>query len=147
MGMQTFLNEVASKVPTHFWGKLGAGVLIKAVSTGRYLLGKRSEYVNEPGTWGGFGGKIDDDEDDPRSAALRELYEETGLPASEVEVHPLGTFTNGSFKFFNFLGLVEDEFEPELSWETSESDWFEPGSFPSPIHFGLKALIDAGKVK
>lgn len=60
-----------------FWGDQGAGVLPLAKSTGRILLSLRSPYVNEPNTWGIVGGAIDKNEN-PKTAALRELQEELG---------------------------------------------------------------------
>ena len=64
--------------PTDFWGNSGSGVLLKAKDTGRYLILKRSDWVNEPNTWGLISGKTDGIES-PIQTAQRELAEETGF--------------------------------------------------------------------
>ena len=43
---------------TGFFGAAGAGCVFLARSTGRLLICHRSEYVERPGTWGGWGGAI-----------------------------------------------------------------------------------------
>ena len=59
---------------TGFWGRQAAGCLFLAKNTGRILIAHRSWAVLEPGTWGGFGGAIDEGED-PAEAARREALE------------------------------------------------------------------------
>lgn len=51
---------------------------------GKILVARRDPSQHLPGAWEFPGGKIEDGED-PASAALRELAEETGLSASAVE--------------------------------------------------------------
>ena len=41
---------------TGFWGKQGAGSLVVAKDTGRILLAHRSRAVEQPNTWGVWGG-------------------------------------------------------------------------------------------
>ncbi len=52
----------------------------------RYLLLKRSSMKGfMPGRWTGIGGRVKDSEfNDLRSAALRELYEETGIEEDDI---------------------------------------------------------------
>jgi len=125
-----------------FWGDVGAGILPIA-STGRVLVGLRSPYVNEPGTWGTFGGAVDAGED-PAQAAKREVREELGFSGS-VKLLPAYVFKSpgGGFKFYNYLGIVDNEFSPKLDWETSETKWvtFEELQSLRPQHFGLKSLL------
>jgi len=64
-------------------GARGAGILVAARETGRVLLLKRSSEVTEPGVWGVPGGKVDRGESE-RSAAVRELEEETGYDSPVV---------------------------------------------------------------
>lgn len=122
-----------------FFGNKGAGVLVYCKNTNRFLLGLRSRLVNEPGTWGTFGGKIDNDSN-PKEAALRELKEETNYSGPINLIH-FDTFESGSFKFFNFLGVVDEEFSPRLDWENEDAKWFSPDEFPRNLHFGLRRLI------
>ena len=101
--------------------------------------------MDEPLTWGGFGGAIDSTED-PSEAALREVQEETGMsePATLV---PLFVFRCGTFEFHNYLAIVDSEFDPELDWETTRAGWYQWQRFPGPAHFGLTAVLqDASSV-
>lgn len=132
---------------TGFWGKQGAGCIIVAKNTGRILLPHRSAHVLEPHTWGTWGGAIDSDED-PQEAARREVEEEAGYSGS-ADLIPLAVFQKGNFKYHNFLAVVNDEFRPQLNWETQDYDWFEFGDWPSPLHMGLEWLLqkDGTKIK
>lgn len=122
-----------------FWGDRGAGVIIQCAKTKRYLLGLRSQYVNEPNTWGTFGGMIDKGED-PLEAVRREIEEEIGV-SQEIPIKLFDTFEKGTFKFYNFYGVVQNEFKPELDWENADARWFSKGDFPPNLHFGLKRLV------
>lgn len=127
---------------TGFWGKQGAGAIILAKSTGRILLPYRSSRVEQPNTWGVWGGAIDQGED-PKEAVKRELHEEVGYDGLDIELIPLYIFSDekSGFKYHNFLAIVADEFRPELNWETDNFKWVIFGEWPQPLHFGLKALI------
>lgn len=73
-----------------YWGTIGAGILPICLKTNRILLDLRSPYVNSPGIWNLFGGKLDIDEGVDESiqiAALRELEEETGYHG-EIKLIP-----------------------------------------------------------
>lgn len=124
---------------TGFWGRQGAGCIFKARSTGRVLIAHRSQDVEQPGTWGTWGGAIDSGES-PLDAARREVREEAGYHGA-FEIEPLLVFRSGDFRYSNFLVEVEDEFEPVLNWESQGSQWCEIGQWPSPLHFGLQALL------
>lgn len=122
-----------------FWGNSGAGGVFYAEDTKRYLIAKRSAYVNEPNTWGTWGGKLDEDET-PEEALEREIVEETGY-VGPYELEYIYTFKDGGFQFDNYLIIVPHEFEPDHSWETSGHKWVSFGKWPNPLHFGMKALI------
>lgn len=111
-----------------------AGCLIRARSTGRMLLVLRSDDCDEPGTWAGVGGTIDEDEY-PVEAAIREAREETGY-TGPVRVDGLVEL-NG---YATFLCSVPDEFEPELNWEADGSAWVVEPTDVSPLHPGLAAI-------
>jgi 8-oxo-dGTP pyrophosphatase MutT (NUDIX family) len=124
---------------TGFWGRAGAGAVIIARDTGRILLPHRSRSVEQPGTWGVWGGAIDPGED-PELAARREVEEEAG--ATQVqEMIPLHVFRKGDFRYHNFLAIVPGEFAPRLNWETQGYKWVDYGDWPRPLHFGLESLI------
>lgn len=126
---------------TGFWGRQGAGLIILCSKTGRLLLPLRSESVEEPHTWGTWGGAIDANED-PKAAALREVTEEAGVALHPTLVEELYVFTNGSFRYTTFLAVVPNEFKPRLDWETERAEWVELTNLPKPLHFGLKAVLD-----
>jgi len=122
-----------------FWGTAGAGGIFFANSTGRYLLAFRSAQVNEPHTWGVWGGALDKGET-PDSAIRREIREETKY-TGEYELFPIWVYQKGEFKYHNYIIMVDDEFEPKLCWETEDFGWFNRDNFPKPLHFGLKAVL------
>ena len=132
--------HVSSGNDSLFYGNSGAGVLVYCTSTNRFLLGLRSKLVNEPNTWGTFGGKIEG-ESDPKMAALRELKEETGYNGN-VDLQLFDVFQSGNFNFYNFLGKVEEEFSPILDLENESAEWFSLNDFPPNLHFGTKRLLD-----
>jgi len=134
---------------TGFWGKAGAGALVFSLNTSRFLIGHRSSMVEQPNTWGTFGGAIDSDEQ-PLKAAIREVVEETGLSLNDiVDSKLVYTFEHpeSGFRYFNYIVVVEDEFTPRLNWENQEAKWFECHDIPQPIHFGLQSLIDSSGFK
>lgn len=123
-----------------FWGNQGAGVLLIARDTGRILLVLRSPDVNEPNTWGILGGAIDNDEN-PKQAVYREVSEEVGYTGN-LNLQPSFVFRSKSFKYHNFIGVVDSEFEPTLDWESSDAGWFPLKRLPKPLHFGVTALMN-----
>lgn len=129
---------------TGFWGKQGAGCLFLATSTGRICFSLRSLMVLEPHTWGTWGGAIDEGET-PEQAVHREVEEETFTTIDILHTIPLYVFTSGTFKYHNFLVVVDDEFTPNIddprNWETEGYKWVEFGEWPSPLHPGAAALL------
>jgi 8-oxo-dGTP pyrophosphatase MutT (NUDIX family) len=132
-----------------FWGNEGAGVLPICTATGRILVAMRSPEVNEPNTWGIFGGKIDrhapgEKQETAEEAAKREFAEETGY-AKDFEIIPAYVWEapDKTFRYSNFIGLLDDEFEPEYDWETSYAEWVTLQELKdlTPKHFGLQALL------
>lgn len=81
----------------------------------RLILTKRSSHLkHHPGQIAFPGGKVDAGDSGPEAAALREAWEEIGLPPDRVEV--LGrlpaheTVTN--YMITPILGLIRDDFNP-----------------------------------
>ena len=131
---------------TGFFGKEAAGLVFYAKSTKRFLLVKRSQGVEEPGYWGNNGGVLKASDNGPRGGAEREGREETGY-AGEIDLVPLLVFKKPSFQYDNFLGVIEDEFVPDLGWEATDFEWCDFGDWPSPLHFGMVGLFnDAASV-
>lgn len=124
---------------TGFWGSKGAGCIFLAKDTGKLLISHRSEAVQEPNTFGTWGGAIDSKED-PVEALKREIHEETGFTGN-VEVEPLYVFKKGDFAYYNYLVIVDHEFKPKLDWENQGYIWCTLDTLPSPLHFGLAGLL------
>lgn len=125
-----------------FWGSRGAGCIIKACDTGRMLVGLRSEEVDEPLTWGTWGGAVDPGED-AEAAVRREVAEETGYEG-EMSLSLLHTYRHSSgFVYETFMADVTREFDPVLCCETSAARWINAGRWPEPLHFGLADVLAA----
>ena len=135
---------------TGFWGNKGSGCIFFAQDTKRFLIAHRSDNpvpynVQEPGTWGSWGGAIDANEN-PEEAAIREAEEECGYNG-EIHMLPMYVFDavkNGRivFKYYNYLAVIPNEFIPRLNWESQGYKWCEFGQWPSPLHFGLRKLFE-----
>jgi 8-oxo-dGTP pyrophosphatase MutT (NUDIX family) len=139
-----YKNGGATNVPTEFWGNVAGGVLIYCSGTNRYLLLKRSDYVQEPNTWGIISGKLDDDEN-VEEAVEREAKEETGFQLRSII--PAYVFKSNGFTFHNFVSIIDEEFIPILNWENTEYGWFDFNEFPKDLHFGLELLIKNSNLK
>ena len=125
---------------TGFFGAAGAGCIFLARSTGRILISHRSPDVEQPGTWGTFGGAVNRGED-ATTAVRREVSEEAGYHG-QYDLIPLFVFQSGTFRYSNFLAEVEEEFTPILDWESQGYIWCDFGDWPEPLHFGLVSLLN-----
>jgi 8-oxo-dGTP pyrophosphatase MutT (NUDIX family) len=138
--MENDEEHAAALDKTGFWGAQGAGCLFMSRKTGRFLVSHRSKHVEQPGTWGTWGGAIDPGED-PEEAVRREAQEEAGY-RGPIHAIPLYVFKKGTFRYSNFLLIVDNEFKPVLDWETQGYRWCEFGDWPTPMHFGLVSLLN-----
>lgn len=137
-------EEINGKI---YWGKAGAGVIFRAGDTGRFLFALRSEDVEQPGTWGVWGGKVDPGEN-AEQAALREAEEEADAH-NIIGLDHLYTFKDGSFRYDTFIADTPREFAPRLNWETDDYRWVSLDELGQlrPLHFGVKALLPSLKEK
>ena len=84
----------------------------------------------------------DYDDVDPLDAALREVNEETEFdPSNLISAEHLWTYETPTFSYFNYLMLAKAEFEPQLNWENDDYGWFPLADLPSPLHYGLEAVM------
>jgi len=122
-----------------FWGREGAGALLRAADTGRVLLVRRSSLVEQPGMWSAPGGAIEQGES-PAKAALSELREEVGF-TGPVALTAGYVFRKGSFQYHNFFGTIPREFKARLNWESDDYDWADLNDLPTPLHPGFRSFI------
>lgn len=148
--MKDILLELRSNDDEHrknmkngFWGNVGAGVLPISMSTQRFLICHRSAHVQEPNTFNVWGGAIDPGED-PKETVEREFLEESGYN-KKFKLIPAYTFRapNGHFTYYNFIGILKNEFEPNLDWESQGYKWltYDELKMLNNKHFGLATLL------
>lgn len=127
-----------------FWGDIGAGILPFCKENNKFLIAFRSNLVNEPNTWNLWGGAIDGNLT-PEQAAKLELHEEANYTGN-IDIIPAYIFVspNKTFKYYNFIGIIEKKFNPTLDWETEDYKWvtFDELLSIKPMHFGLKGLLN-----
>lgn len=116
-----------------------AGYLFVSLATKNLLVILRSPIVVQPNLWCGVGGKIEEGET-PAEAALRESGEEIGFNG-ECETIPLYVHQSEGLVFHNFLGVVKQEFQPQLNWESSGWAWVGRDRIPTPVHPGLAEVF------
>lgn len=149
------LDEVGFKgllADSDVWQFFGAGAIVMALDTHRVLLPRRAPGTPNGGLWSTWGGYLDAFEF-PKQAMLRKLHEQTGLPGgSPFEgghtngapgMYPLMTFHDMSerFMYYNFLTVIDSEFEPVLNEEMDQYGWFILGEWPSPSDPNLQFLL------
>lgn len=139
------LEHDAYRKETGFWGREGAGCLFLARDTARLLIAHRSVEVEQPLTWGTWGGAMDPGET-PQQTVRREGREEANYKGA-MKLIPLAVFAHESgFRYHNFLAVVDHQFEIELdrnkNWETQDYAWCRFGEFPDPLHPGVEYLLE-----
>lgn len=135
--------------------KAAAGILAICETTGRMLLclRKPEEGDRDSNVWATPGGMLNDKElkenveIGSREGALREFKEEIGEkdPFSRLMSSYVHMSADGSFKYYNFIGIVPEEFEPKLNHEHTDAKWFSVADLKliprDRFHFGLKLLF------
>lgn len=127
---ETKTGALDTEIPTG--GYTHAGLIVKAVDTGRVLMTQRSPYHGDDeetkGTWEFPGGSIDEGET-PLQAALREFGEETGLTLPEgYQIE--GSTGSADGTYLSIVVLVPNEAwtvnADLLPMETMGIGWFHP---------------------
>jgi 8-oxo-dGTP pyrophosphatase MutT (NUDIX family) len=126
--------------PTGTSSKRGAGCMIMARKTGRFLMCKRAANTPYPLTWASFGGKGEFNET-AEQTARREAFEETGYRIDGPVEH-LFHFELSTFSFDTFIATVEEEFTPRLNAEAEDASWMTLEEIPENVHDGLLAILE-----
>lgn len=126
----------------------GAGILLICPKTKKVLLGLRSDNQEDNGVWCGFGGKAEAGET-PMQAAIREVWEEAKIhPKSYIVIKPAIHINQNtdSFKFHNYLGIIDSEIQPMINNEHKDAKWFFISELSTiPLHFGLGTILSDSK--
>ncbi|MGA7203007.1 MAG: NUDIX domain-containing protein [Specibacter sp.] len=97
-----------------FWGRFGsAGLLVFDAGRG-VLLQHRAIWSHHGGTWGLPGGALHHGES-PVDGALREAYEEAGVPRENVELLFTSVYDVGYWSYTTVAVHVVKPFEPIIS--------------------------------
>lgn len=129
-----------------YWGRRAAGIAFYCPDDATILLVLRSANVNEPGTWGFPGGRVEPGEH-PFEAAVREVSEELGSTLVGEPQH-IDIFRDQGFEYTTYFipvtPLVKARWTPTivLNWENDEAAWWDADDLPKPLHFGVEALRD-----
>lgn len=129
--------------------KAGAWAIIHCIATDKFLLGKRSDAVNNSGVWNFFGGRIARGEE-PCRALMRELAEEAGFRVKEKHLIKLrrvpgdknGTASDRDMHYY--LLKVEREVAPRLNREHSNFRWFKRCNLPAKFNRPTTVAIKQG---
>jgi 8-oxo-dGTP pyrophosphatase MutT (NUDIX family) len=145
---------------TEYWGKKASGILFVCAEDNTMLLLRRSNLVEQPGTWSIAGGAIGEgyhvnvhgEKDPPNkvflSSAQREAEEELGSLPLVDRLIDTTMFTDGSFTYktyvFNISLKEKLLWTPsiKLNWENDEAKWFAIDNAPGNLHFGLEYSLN-----
>lgn len=125
-----------------------SGGLFLAKDTKRFLFLLRTQGKTA-GTWGLVGGKKEPTDQTPYDTLIREINEEVGKTPTIKKVIPLELFTSNDqlFQYNTYVLLVDKEFLPELNQEHSGFAWCELGSWPKPLHRGVRISLNNRIIK
>jgi 8-oxo-dGTP pyrophosphatase MutT (NUDIX family) len=125
-----------------------SGGLFIAKDTKRFLFVHRTQGKTA-GTWGLVGGKHEPKDQTPYDTLVREVSEELGKTPQIKKVVPLELFTSADqlFQYNTYVLLVDREFIPTLNEEHSGYAWCDIGSWPKPLHRGVRTSLNNKIIK
>lgn len=134
-------------------------VVSSALNRAKVLVGKRSSQCNNPGAYGFFGGHMDDGET-PKEAAVREMFEETGVTINPKNLTLIRAVDRKSVMLYYYaLDVVHfGTQKPVLTKEVDAYLWFdcacsdernevmEDGvAVPLELHYSVKHYLKTQK--
>ena len=122
--------------------KTACGAIFLAANTGRVLLNLRAPYKSHSLTWSLWGGMIEDNES-PKECLEREMKEEMGFVPDINKFYPFDIYESNDkhFRYYSFICVVNNEFNPELNQESVGYCWTKLGIWPTPMHNGAKITL------
>jgi 8-oxo-dGTP pyrophosphatase MutT (NUDIX family) len=141
------------------WGREGAGIMIICTEDQTVFLLRRSEDVEEGGTWGIAGGALQEgyydetkkSKEDPSSeeefidTATTEVKEEMGSLPKGGEFVTKTKSRKGNFVYktfvYNIPAVAKKGWSPSLNWESDEARWFSIDELPSNLHPGVSFTL------
>ena len=151
-----------------YWGLGGAGIMFVCREDGTVFLGKRAKWVDQPGTWGIFGGGISEGwyktpfpkgvelaDNDPIfwQTAKKEAKEEAGSLPAGGRIVGTTMYKDCGFKYKTFI--VNIPLESKRKWrakgdsETVAFRWYDLARTRKSgigksrrLHFGAKFTLD-----
>lgn len=119
-----------------------SGVLIICKNTARVLLLLENPLREYGSVWSLVAGSVEDGEEGIE-AAEREVGEELGVDLPDIDYYFVDREEDeNEGKVFNFfVGVVDEEFNPDLSSEHVNFGWFERRDLPEDLYPGLEKKI------
>lgn len=122
--------------------KEACGTIFISKKTGRVLLNLRAPYKTFSLKWSLWGGMKEIGES-PKECLLREMTEEMGFIPNIDKIYPFDVYESRdkNFKYYSFICVVDDEFNPILNDESVGYCWTKLGIWPSPMHEGARQTL------
>ena len=126
---------------------LCSGAIFFNKKTKRMLLLHRKNG-SKSNQWGIVGGKTENNESH-WEGLQREIEEELGFLPNIKKTIPLEKFisNDNKFHFLTYLCIVDEEFIPVLNNEHDSYAWCAYGSWPKPLHVGLRNSLSNSTIK
>lgn len=123
--------------------QVAAGILAIEKETGKILLILRSNLCPQPNTWSNVGGKMDPEDENPKTTAIREFKEEVN-PDDFYMISKMPFFINEDrfLKFYTYLAIFEKKFVPVLNEENIDYGWFDLDDLPDNVMPACQFLFE-----
>lgn len=79
----------------------------------------------------------------PKECLLREMSEEMGFIPDINKIYPFDIYESDdkNFRYYSFICVVDDEFNPILNDESVGYSWCKLGIWPKPMHEGARITL------